>query len=275
MALGWRSRGTVCRDPARWGLGGPGAEGCRAQTPHPVHPPAPLSPIAPLSSSVAPNKLLSAASGGKLGGRGLAEGSFTHSFIHPFIQDAHRAPSRWCQGDAGMKPSPVELSTVSRNVSVAVTAGDAQPARGGWCHQRLMPAGWAEPSSSRGSSSAGPEEGAGVAQQQGRAFRLGEQHVLRKLGAPGIRIPAPRELEGQPGPQRPVTQLLLTTPASTQRVLLEQSSPGASSHVPVFLGSLPEFSPSSAPHELCDVWQVLSLSVPQPPHLQGMGSKNA
>ncbi|KAB0401093.1 hypothetical protein E2I00_019560, partial [Balaenoptera physalus] len=55
--------------------------------------------------------LLSAASGGKLGCRELAEGSFIHSFIHPFIQDAHRAPNCWCQGDAGMKSSPVELST--------------------------------------------------------------------------------------------------------------------------------------------------------------------
>ena len=193
-------------DLAQWAWGGPGAEGRRAQAPHPVQPPAPLSAIAPLSSSVAPNKLLSAASGGKLGGRELAEGSFIHSFIHLFIQDAHQAPSCWCQGDAGMKSSPVEFSTVSRNVCVAVIAGDAQLARGGWCHQGLMPAGWAEPSSSRGSSSAGPEEGAGVAQQQGRAFRRGEQHALRKLGAPDARIPAARELEGQPRPQRPVTR---------------------------------------------------------------------
>lgn len=57
-----------------------------------------------------------------------------------------------------------------------------------------------------------------------------------------------------------------TQQASSRTLLLEQSP--CRTRVP------PVINPSSAPRELCDPGQVLSLSVPQFPHLQDVENEN-
>lgn len=109
--------------------------------PHPIHPsPRPTVPDVPSLFVCCPKQeqLPSATSGRKLGGGNLAEGSFIHSFIH--------SSSKMLTEVLGCSHPPGELWAVSGSVCVAVIAGDARRARGGWCHQGLMPAGWSEPS---------------------------------------------------------------------------------------------------------------------------------
>ena len=73
------------------------SRGCGAQTPHPVHSSQPHGPHAvPFSSSVAPNKLLPAASGGKrAAGKGQRRACL---FMPAFARRAPQAPSAWRRG---------------------------------------------------------------------------------------------------------------------------------------------------------------------------------